>query len=469
MPEILEVKPIGLEGLDDILVRDMKTKGIHPQDVKLLPPGGGWLLVEFGGETKEEADEKADGLKSRLKAVANPPSMKLFDDEAEEEHLWKVRESGLGATARIPGHKDAWEGWEDSAVHPHKLKDYLLDLRKLLTEVRLRRRPVRSLRPGRASIRSIDFDLKTVEGVGTFASSSNEAADMIVRVRRVDLGRARRRPVQGGALAQDVRARAGPRLRRVQGDLGPGEQDEPAPGGRPALPGENLRHGAELSPDPGEDALPVPRRPRQLRVCDRALRRRGRVPQGRIGHDVPQLHGHQGGDALDPRPRPPALRDAPGRPDEEAVEGRAGPRGARPLPGLQGMQDRVPAERRHGDLQGRVPLALLRGAVAAEARLRDGLDLLVGAAGLVDARVVNVGRACSGLGQAAPSLWEASRASGKMPTFATETFKDWWRRRPPRNVGWPTRHALGRYVQQPFPPADAQGGRRGTRGRRAST
>ena len=60
------------------------------------------------------------------------------------------------------------------------------------------------------------------------------------------------------------------------------------------------------------------------------------------------------------------------------VEGRAGPRGARPLPGLQGVQDRVPAQRQHGDVQGRVPLALLRGQTAAAARLRDGMDLLVG-------------------------------------------------------------------------------------------
>src|SRR5262249_22079151 len=43
--EVLEAGPIGLEGLDDILVKDMRTKGIHPKDVDLLPPGGGWLLV----------------------------------------------------------------------------------------------------------------------------------------------------------------------------------------------------------------------------------------------------------------------------------------------------------------------------------------------------------------------------------------------------------------------------------------
>src|SRR3954451_2124521 len=50
--EIMRFKPTGLEGMDDVLVHDMKKKGIHPKDITLLPKGGGWLLVEFGGESK---------------------------------------------------------------------------------------------------------------------------------------------------------------------------------------------------------------------------------------------------------------------------------------------------------------------------------------------------------------------------------------------------------------------------------
>src|SRR5699024_3283120 len=60
--DVLEHKPIGLEGLDDRLVDDMKQKGLHPSNLKLLPDGGGWLLVEFGGESKEESDGKAHDL-----------------------------------------------------------------------------------------------------------------------------------------------------------------------------------------------------------------------------------------------------------------------------------------------------------------------------------------------------------------------------------------------------------------------
>ncbi|HWE30032.1 MAG TPA: FAD-binding oxidoreductase, partial [Polyangia bacterium] len=64
--EVRESGCIALEGLDDRLIDDMKKKGIHPQDITLLPPGKGWLNVEFGGDTKAEADAKAHALMARL-------------------------------------------------------------------------------------------------------------------------------------------------------------------------------------------------------------------------------------------------------------------------------------------------------------------------------------------------------------------------------------------------------------------
>ena len=69
----------------------------------LLPEGNGYLLVEFGGDTKAEADARRA---TSIDAAAGAPrraAMKLFDDPDRKQKLWKVRESGLGATARVPG------------------------------------------------------------------------------------------------------------------------------------------------------------------------------------------------------------------------------------------------------------------------------------------------------------------------------------------------------------------------------
>ena len=319
-----------------------------------------------------------------LKGVSNPPSMKLFDNEAEEEHLWKVRESGLGATARIPGEKDAWEGWEDSAVPPNRVGPYLRDLRKLFQKFGYNCSLYGHFGQGCIHTR-IDFELKTYEGVKHFRKFLDEAGDLVVSYGGSISGE----HGDGQSKAALLPKMFGPELVRAFGEFkaiwDPENKMNPHKVVDPYLPGENLRLGPTYNPpqvethfkfldDKGSFAYATERC-----VGDR------RVPQGRSRHHVPELHGHQGGHALDPRPGAPALRDAPGRPDEGGLEDRDGTGGTRSLPGMQGVPHRVPDERGHGDVQGRVPLPLLRRAAPAPARLRDGPDLLVGAARLAGA------------------------------------------------------------------------------------
>ncbi len=177
--EIMKHSPVALEGIDIDLVNDMKKKHVHPADVQLLPDGEGWLFVEFGGNSKDESDGKAKALIELLKKKNNPPSMKLYDDPETEKILWKVRESGLGATARIPNEKDTWEGWEDSAVPPEKLGDYLRELRKLFQKYGYKCALYGHFGQGCVHTR-IDFDFSTQEGVNKFRSFLEEAADLVV-------------------------------------------------------------------------------------------------------------------------------------------------------------------------------------------------------------------------------------------------------------------------------------------------
>jgi len=180
VPELLKHKPIGLEGFDDGLINDMRRKGMQPNEVALFPGGRGWLIVEFGGNTKEEANKQALGLIDELKGKDNAPSIRHYDDPTQQHQVWAVREAALGVTALVPGEKARWPGWEDSAVPPDKLGNYLRDLRKLLDKYLYGASFYGHFGQGCLHTR-IDFELDTHEGIEKFRSFINEAADLVVR------------------------------------------------------------------------------------------------------------------------------------------------------------------------------------------------------------------------------------------------------------------------------------------------
>ncbi|HEV8041197.1 MAG TPA: FAD-binding oxidoreductase, partial [Bryobacteraceae bacterium] len=134
VPEIMAHGPIGLEGVDHLLVEYTRRKGINSEGLALLPQGGGWLLAEFGAATQAEAESQAQKLVQVLARSSTPPQVRLFNDKQQIKRVWEVRESALGATSHVPGEPLEWEGWEDAAVTPEKLGSYLRDLSKLLAD-----------------------------------------------------------------------------------------------------------------------------------------------------------------------------------------------------------------------------------------------------------------------------------------------------------------------------------------------
>src|SRR5215217_2301321 len=179
VPEILEHGPIGLEGIDNELIRDMKLRGMHPKDIPMLPEGRGWLLAEFGGETAEEAHRKAQEAIDALNKSDSPPEMRLFESADEAQRMWGIREDGLGATAYVPIEDDHWPGWEDSAVHPDKVGDYLRDLRKLYNKYDYHASLYGHFGDGCIHCR-VDFDLKSAEGLKRWQEFMDEASDLVV-------------------------------------------------------------------------------------------------------------------------------------------------------------------------------------------------------------------------------------------------------------------------------------------------
>ncbi len=178
--QIREHRPIGLEGVDHKLIQYMKRKGVHPNDIQLLPDGKGWLLVEFGGNTKQESDEQARALMSDLKRESDPPTMKLFDKQWEEQKVWEVRESGLSATAHVPNMPEAYPGWEDAAVPPKNVGNYLREFRDLLNEFDYDCALYGHFGQGCIHCR-ITFDLKSRPGIDKYMEFINRAADLVIQ------------------------------------------------------------------------------------------------------------------------------------------------------------------------------------------------------------------------------------------------------------------------------------------------
>ncbi|HSC24383.1 MAG TPA: FAD-binding and (Fe-S)-binding domain-containing protein, partial [Casimicrobiaceae bacterium] len=248
VPDVLKHGPIGLEGIDDKLVDDMKAVGLHPDDVQLLPKGGGWLLVEFGGRDRQDSHAKARACMEAIGRSRNAPVMKLFDDPAQEKMIWTVREAGLGATAHVPNKAITWEGWEDAAVPPARLGDYLRDFRKLLDRYEYQGDLYGHFGQGCVHTR-IDFDLETRAGIDKFHAFLDDASSLVVRYG----GSLSGEHGDGQSKAQFLPKMYGASLVRAFGEFkaifDPRGKMNPGKVVDPYLPTQNLRLGEHYAPE----------------------------------------------------------------------------------------------------------------------------------------------------------------------------------------------------------------------------
>nr|WP_175108976.1 FAD-binding and (Fe-S)-binding domain-containing protein [Paraburkholderia solisilvae] len=183
VPHFMRFRPIAIEGLDRVMIRGLQARGLKAEEIALLPPGDAWVVLEFGADTQEAAIEAAQAAARYFEAGEAGPnvSTKRVDTRALQNKVWSIRETGASAVALTiePGSPDPVVGWEDAAVDPMRLGDYLRAFQALVDRYGYQTSLYGHFGDGCVHAR-ITFDLRTPESIGTWRQFLREAAHLVV-------------------------------------------------------------------------------------------------------------------------------------------------------------------------------------------------------------------------------------------------------------------------------------------------
>lgn len=192
VPAILPFAPSAIEGIDRKIVSTMAARRGHDA-VAGLPDGSAWLFIDVdedsaAAQSESDVPATAKRLLDHLRAQGRMTDATVVDDPARRRALWRVREDGAGLSSRLADPDDesigagyeSWPGWEDAAVAPERLADYLDEFAGLLDRHGLTGVMYGHFGAGCMHVR-ITFDLRSPEGRAVMARFCTEAAELVVR------------------------------------------------------------------------------------------------------------------------------------------------------------------------------------------------------------------------------------------------------------------------------------------------
>ena len=185
VPDILPYGPIATEGLDERIIGGLRERGLRGKDIALLPPGNAWIMIEFGADSIDTASAQAQALIDHYRdkpESALKPSSWLITDPAMCERIWTIRETAASATALTihPDEPDPVVGWEDAAVDPLRLGDYLREFQALVDRHGYQTSLYGHFGDGCIHAR-ITFNTRSEEGIRVWRDFLKQAAELVVK------------------------------------------------------------------------------------------------------------------------------------------------------------------------------------------------------------------------------------------------------------------------------------------------
>jgi len=256
VPEILPHAPIAMEGLDWNIVGGLIDRRLKLAEVALLPEGRAWLLVEICADDERQLQRRCAAFASAMRASRRVLAIDEVENEKTVTALWSIREQGASATSMslVPGDPDPIVGWEDTAVDPSRLGDYLREFHALIDRYGYTTSLYGHFGDGCIHAR-ITFDTRSEAGVAQWRGFSVAIAELVVRYG----GSLSGEHGDGQAKAEFLPIMYGPELVDAferfkhawdpEGRMNPGKLVEPM------RMDENLRFGPDYRPHPVETTL----------------------------------------------------------------------------------------------------------------------------------------------------------------------------------------------------------------------
>ncbi len=171
VPAILPFDPIACEGLGSRIVEVYRAaNGVS--SVPDLPEGDGLLYVELAGDDAAELRAQAE----QVVRASDARGHRHVTSPVEQAVLWRIREEGAGLASRA-WDRPALSGWEDAAVPPERLGQYLRGFEALLDQHGLHGTLFGHFGDGCVHVR-IDFPLDEPGGRTGFRSFLTDAATL---------------------------------------------------------------------------------------------------------------------------------------------------------------------------------------------------------------------------------------------------------------------------------------------------
>ncbi len=182
VPEIMPFKPIAMEGLDWTIIGGLIDRNLRKAEVAMLPEGRAWLLVELAANDEAALQQTCNAFEAAMNTSERVQSVLQVKDSATTSGIWSIREQGASATSMSlnPEDPDPVVGWEDTAVDPMQLGDYLREFSALVDRFGYTTSLYGHFGDGCIHAR-ITFDTRSTSGVEHWRNFSTELAHLIVR------------------------------------------------------------------------------------------------------------------------------------------------------------------------------------------------------------------------------------------------------------------------------------------------